>query len=147
MVTGCVWEMAVWHTPVTADGSQQTVVWRVGASGTFNAPVLTTAFSSLPKSHYLFSFIEILENKSKTRMFDITSETRDITYMIILKSRLLCRSFCPHALVSWHLHWLTTAPSVILHEGSLFDSLYTKVYGRALLLSQDWPTLPLIHTL
>ena len=32
-------------------------------------------------------------------------------------------------------------------EGSLFDSYYTKVYGRAILLSLDCSTLPLIHTL
>ena len=32
-------------------------------------------------------------------------------------------------------------------EGSLFDSYYTKVLGRALLLSQDCSTLPLIRTL
>ena len=32
-------------------------------------------------------------------------------------------------------------------EGSLFNSYYTEVYGRALLLSLDCSTLPLIHTL
>ena len=32
-------------------------------------------------------------------------------------------------------------------EGSLFDSYYTKVLGRALLLSLGCPTLPLIRTL
>ena len=32
-------------------------------------------------------------------------------------------------------------------EGSLFDSYYTNVWGRALYLFQDWSTLPLIHTL
>ena len=32
-------------------------------------------------------------------------------------------------------------------EGSLFNSYYTKVYGRALLLSLDCSTLPLILTL
>ena len=33
--------------------------------GTFDSPVLKAAFNSLPKSHYLFSYVEILENKSK----------------------------------------------------------------------------------
>ena len=32
-------------------------------------------------------------------------------------------------------------------EGSLFNSYYTEVLGRALLLSLDCSTLPLIHTL
>ena len=32
-------------------------------------------------------------------------------------------------------------------EGSLFNSFYTKMLGRALLLSLDCSTLPLIHTL
>ena len=32
-------------------------------------------------------------------------------------------------------------------EGSLFNSYYTKAYRRALLLSLDCSTLPLIHTL
>ena len=32
-------------------------------------------------------------------------------------------------------------------EGSLFNSNYTEVWGRALLLSQDCSTLPLIRTL
>ena len=45
--------------------------------------------STLPKSRYLFSYIEILENKSKIpRMFDVTGETRDNTSVIIFKSRL-----------------------------------------------------------
>ena len=36
-------------------------------------------------------------------------------------------------------------PTVV--EGSLFNSYYTEVYGRALLLSLDCSTLPLIRTL
>ena len=32
-------------------------------------------------------------------------------------------------------------------EGSLFNSYFTEVYGRALLLSLDCPTLPSIYTL
>ena len=32
-------------------------------------------------------------------------------------------------------------------EGSVFNSNYTKVWGKALLFSLDCPTLPLIHTL
>ena len=56
---GCGWELAVWHTPVIADWAG-----RIGAS-----EPLTRLFWKLPstlsKSRYLFSYIEILENKSK----------------------------------------------------------------------------------
>ena len=59
----CGWELAVWHT------LDRLVVADWGRTGrdirTFNSPVLTSAFNS-PKSRYLFSYIEILENKSKT---------------------------------------------------------------------------------
>ena len=55
----CGWELAVWHTLVIADW-----VGRVEAS-----EPLTRLFwklpSTQPKSRYLFSYIEILENKSK----------------------------------------------------------------------------------
>ena len=73
--------------------SQQTRVGRVGASGTFNAPVLTTAFNSAPKSRYLFSYLG--EQIEDLRMFDVTSETRDDTSMIILKSCLTLQVILP----------------------------------------------------
>ena len=72
--------------PVTADGSQQTGVWRVGASGTFNTPVLTTAYNSDKISLLVFLYRDFGEQIKDSQMFDVTSETRDITSVIILKS-------------------------------------------------------------
>ena len=95
MVTVCVWELAVWHTPVIADRSWQTGVGRVGASGTFNAPVLTTAFNSAKISFVVFLYRDFGEQIEDPRMFDVTSETRDITSVIILKSRLSLQVILP----------------------------------------------------
>ena len=58
------------------------------ASGTFNAPVLTTAFNSAKISLLFFLYRDFGEQIEDSRMFDVTSETRDITPVIILKSRL-----------------------------------------------------------
>ena len=88
VVTLCVWELAVWHTLITADCTLQTGVWRVGTSGTFNEPVLTTAFNSAKISLLVFLYRDFGEQIEDSRMFDVTSETRDITFVIILKSRL-----------------------------------------------------------
>ena len=91
----CVCEMVVWHTLVTADRSQQTGVWRVGASGTFNAPSLTTAFNSAKISLLVFLYRDFGEQIEDSRMFDVTSETRDVTSVIILKSRLTLQVLLP----------------------------------------------------
>ena len=42
-------------------------------------------------------------------MFDVTSETRDITSVIILKSRLTLQVILPARASLVNLHWLTTA--------------------------------------
>ena len=87
--------------------SQQIGRSRLGYDGLGPPEPLTHPFwqlpSTLPRPHYTFSYIEILENKSKIRECSMSRETRDITSVIILKSRLTLQ-------VSWHLHWLTTAP-------------------------------------
>ena len=74
--------------------------------GTFDSPVLKAAFNSAKISLLVFLYRDFGEQIEDHRMFDVNSETRDSSFVIILKSR---RSFCPHALVSWHIHWLTTA--------------------------------------
>ena len=83
VVPWCGWELAVWHMLVIADRSG-----RVGASGTFNTPVLTTAFNSAKISLLVFLYRDFGEQIEDPRMFDVTSETRDDTSVIILKSRL-----------------------------------------------------------
>ena len=56
--------------------------------GTFNVPVLTTAFNSAKISLLVFSYRDFGEQIEDPRMFDVTSEIRDNTSVIILKSRL-----------------------------------------------------------
>ena len=90
MVTGCGWELAVWYTPVIADWGG-----RVGASGTFNATVLTTAFNYLKIFLLVFSYRDFGGQIEDPRMFDVTSETRDSTSVIILKSRLTLQVILP----------------------------------------------------
>ena len=52
--------------------------------------------STLPKSHYLFFlYRDFGEQIEYPRMFDVTSETRDITSVIILKSRLTFQVILP----------------------------------------------------
>ena len=60
----------------------------VGAPGTFKAPVLTTAFNSAKISLPVFLCRDFVEQIEDPRMFDITSETRDDTSVIISKSHL-----------------------------------------------------------
>ena len=55
--------------------------------GTFNAPVLTTAFNS-SKIWLVFLYRDFGEQIEDPRMFDVTSETRDSSSGIISKSRL-----------------------------------------------------------
>ena len=58
------------------------------ASGTFNAPLLTTAFNSAKISLLVFLSRDFGEQIEDPRKFDVTSETRDDTSVIISKSRL-----------------------------------------------------------
>ena len=68
---------------------------RVGASGTFNALVLTTAFNSAKISSLVFLYRDFGEQIEDLQMFDVTSETRDITSVIIFKSRLTLQVILP----------------------------------------------------
>ena len=86
----CVWELVVWHTLVTADWSQQTGVGPVGPPEPLTNPFWQLPLT-LPKSHYLISYIEILGNKMKIR----ECSTRDIISVIILKSRLTLQVILP----------------------------------------------------
>ena len=63
--------------------------------GTFNAPVLTTAFNSAKISLFVFLYRDFGEQIKDPRMFDVTSETRDNTSVIILKSRLTLQVILP----------------------------------------------------
>ena len=92
---GVWWDLAVWHTPVTVDRSDQSGVWRVGASEAFNASVLTTAFNTAKISILVFLYRDFGERIEDSRMFDVTSETHDITSVIILKSRLTLQVILP----------------------------------------------------
>ena len=57
-----------WHTPVIADRD------RMGRDlGTFNAPVLTTAFNSAQISLLVFLYRDFGEQIEDPRMFDVTS--------------------------------------------------------------------------
>ncbi len=68
---------------------------RVGASETFNAPVLTNAFNFAKTSLLVFSYRDFGEQIEDPRMFDVTSETRDNTSVIILKSRQTLQVILP----------------------------------------------------
>ena len=63
--------------------------------GTFNAPVLTTAFNSAKISLLVFLYRDFGEQIEDRRMFDVTSETRDNTSVIISKSRLNLQVILP----------------------------------------------------
>ena len=67
---------------------------RLGYDGSGPPEPLTHPFwqlpSTLPKSHYLL-YRDFGEQIEDPRMFDVTSETRDDTSVIILKSRLCMR--------------------------------------------------------
>ena len=70
----CVWADCLTHAchnrSVAADWG------RTGrASGTFNAPVLTTAFNSAKISILVFLYRDFGEQIEDSRMFDVTSET------------------------------------------------------------------------
>ena len=63
-------------------------------SGTFNAPVLTTAFNSAKISWLVFLYRDFGEQIEDSRMFDVTSETH-IKWVIILKPRLTLQVILP----------------------------------------------------
>ena len=56
--------------------------------GTFDSPVLKAAFNSAKISLLVFLYGDIGEQIEDPAMFDVTSETRDDSCVIILKSRL-----------------------------------------------------------
>ena len=55
---------------------------------TFNAPVLTTAFNSAKISLLVFLYRDFEEQVEDPRMFDVTSETRNSSSVIIFKKSL-----------------------------------------------------------
>ena len=63
--------------------------------GTFDSPVLKAAFKSPKISLLVFLYRDFGEQIEDPRMFDVTSETRDNTYVIILKSRLTLQVILP----------------------------------------------------
>ena len=63
--------------------------------GTYNAPVLTTAFNSAKISLLVFLYRDFGEQIEDPRMFEVTSETRDYTSVVILKSRLTLQVILP----------------------------------------------------
>ena len=54
--------------------------------GTFDSPVLKAAFNSAKISLLVFLYRDFGEQIEDLQMFDFTSETRDNSYVIILKS-------------------------------------------------------------
>ena len=70
------------------------------------APVLTIAFNSAKISLLVFLCRDFGEQIEDHRMFDVTSETRDDTSVIILKSRLTLHSWREN-------NWIHTFPKGI----------------------------------
>ena len=62
---------------------------------TFDSTVLKVAFNSLKISLLIFLYRDFGEQIEDARMFDVTSETRNNTSVIILKSRLTLRVILP----------------------------------------------------
>ena len=63
--------------------------------GSFDSPVLKAAFNSLKISLLVFLYRDFGEQIEDPRMFDVTSETRDNSSVIILKSRLTLQVILP----------------------------------------------------
>ena len=63
--------------------------------GSFDSPVLKAAFNSLKISLLVFLYRDSEEQIEDPRKFDVTSETRDNTSVIILKSRLTLQVILP----------------------------------------------------
>ena len=63
--------------------------------GTFDSPVLKVAFNSAKISWLVFLYRDFGEQIEDPRMFDVTSETRDSSSVIILKSRLTSQVILP----------------------------------------------------
>ena len=62
---------------------------------TFDSPVLKAAFNSPKISLLVFLYRDFGEQLEDPRMFDVTSETRDNTSVIILKSHLTLQVILP----------------------------------------------------
>ena len=71
------------------------LVWTDRGLGTFDSPVLKAAFNSTKISWLVFLYRDFGEQIEDPRMFDVTSETRDITSVIILRSRLTLQVILP----------------------------------------------------
>ena len=78
--------------------------WQIGRSrlgrtgwglGTFDAPVLKATFNSPKISWIVFLYRDFGEHIEYPRIFDVTSETRDNSSVIILKSRLTLQVILP----------------------------------------------------
>ena len=63
--------------------------------GTFDSPVLKAAFNSAKISLLVFLYRDFGEQIKDPRMFDVTSETRDSSFVIILKSCLTLQVMLP----------------------------------------------------
>ena len=63
--------------------------------GTFDSPVLKAAFNSAKILLLVFLYGDIGEQIEDPGMFDVTSETRDDSSVIILKSRLTLQVILP----------------------------------------------------
>ena len=63
--------------------------------GTFDSHVMKAAFNSLKISLLVSLYRDFGEQIEDPRMFDVTSETRDNTSVIILKSRLTLQVILP----------------------------------------------------
>ena len=71
-------------------------LYRTGRGlGTFDSPVLKAAFNSANISLLVFSYKDFGEQIEDPRMFDVTSETRDNSSVIMLKSRLTAQVILP----------------------------------------------------
>ena len=63
--------------------------------GAFDSPVLKAAFNSAKISLLVFLYRDFGEQIEDPRMFDVISETRDNSSVIILKSRLTLQVILP----------------------------------------------------
>ena len=71
----------------------------------------------------------------------------ELNWVLMLNWLLWIELFCHLTLCKQKTILLSKVKLATVFEGSLFNSYYTEVYGRVLLLSLDCATLPLIRTL
>ena len=91
--------------------------------GTFDAPVLKAAFNSAKISLLVFLYWNFGEQIEDAWMFDVTSETRDSSSVIILKSHLTLQVILlARASLETPLLIDDSAQSVILHYKFLIKS-------------------------